>query len=799
MRLPARLITGHLVWTHDAAAWAVWRVPATSYPFLPAAQKLQWHARVRGLLMALPAEAQLLSVCRRVAPRELAAAVQQAVPDRWRASWREHTRADLARLTRSEVVERRFYLACRLLAPGSSGSLAAALGPLAAAFGVPSAPPPERHAARARRLAAELEARLTGQLRLERVSPAELGWLYRRAPRRGLADPPPPADTAPTTRAGTLVDDVVLLEGGDADDPGRPRHRRYLAVDVDGCRGYQTTAVIADMPAAFDFPGGGEWFLHVDDLPFAVDWCVRVTTVPNADAQAQARKQARQLTAQLEEYEGEPAGPPGTLAGALEGVDDEQAALSANPAEPELQATLALTIAAPDLAELETRAARLAAAHEPLGYTLQRPTGGQLALFTAGLPAAPRPAVCGDYVQHLLPRDLAAGAPFAVGEVGDPRGMLLGVSLDRATTAPVLFDPAFGPATNRSGSLGAFGALGSGKSYVIKRIALATLARGGQVVVLDRTVAGEYRRLAPVAPCRSAVVTLGDDADTCLDPLQVFTGADRVAIAQGFLAVLTRTAPTDGDGALLARVVREVADADAGRLVDVVAGLERLAARDRDARALHRKLTAIADHPLARLVFGAGAPLSLDADYVCFHAPGLSLPDREVLLTPHLARQLLPEQVFSQALLYLVAAVARALTFADPHRFGAALFDEAWALTASPQGRQLLLDGIRDGRKHNAAVWVLSQHPGDLGDDALSHLLGNRMLFRQPRGAAAAALAFAGLDADEDLAQLLETGLGEGQCLFRDVRDRIGLVGILDAGDPAVAAALDTTPGPVDG
>ncbi len=73
------------------------------------------------------------------------------------------------------------------------------------------------------------------------------------------------------------------------------------------------------------------------------------------------------------------------------------------------------------------------------------------------------------------------------------------------------------------------------------------------------------------------------------------------------------------------------------------------------------------------------------------------------------------------------------------------------------------------------------------------------MLFRQPRGAAAAALAFAGLDADEDLAQLLETGLGEGQCLFRDVRDRIGLVGILDAGDPAVAAALDTTPGPVDG
>src|SRR5437588_3003774 len=32
-----------------------------------------------------------------------------------------------------------------------------------------------------------------------------------------------------------------------------------------------------------------------------------------------------------------------------------------------------------------------------------------------------------------------------------------------------------------------------------------------------------------------------------------------------------------------------------------------------------------------------------------------------------------------------------------------------------------VLEAIRDGRKHLAATWVLSQHPEDLGDDALAH------------------------------------------------------------------------------
>src|SRR5690606_41021160 len=91
----------------------------------------------------------------------------------------------------------------------------------------------------------------------------------------------------------------------------------------------------------------------------------------------------------------------------------------------------------------------------------------------------------------------------------------------------------------------------------------------------------------------------------------------------------------------------------------------------------------------------------------------LALPDRETLDSEQRSRMMLPEQVLGQALLYLVAAVGRQVVFRDPSRFAAALYDEAWALLASPYGQNLLIEGVRDGRKHNGAIWMASQHPND--------------------------------------------------------------------------------------
>lgn len=216
---------------------------------------------------------------------------------------------------------------------------------------------------------------------------------------------------------------------------------------------------------------------------------------------------------------------------------------------------------------------------------------------------------------------------------------------------------------------------------------------------------------------------------------------------------------------------------------------------DEAARSLARRLDHYRRLGAGQLAFGDGTPVSLDADCIVFWAPNLALPDRDTLLNEHLARQMLPEQVLGHALLYLVAAVGRHVVFRDPTRFGAALYDEAWALLASPHGQRLLLEGVRDGRKHNGAIWLASQHPDDLGTGELVDLLGARFVFRQAPGAIGRALEFLGAAGSDDAASVLDRGLSTGHCLYRDVRDRIGLIQVLAPVLPELAEAFDTTPG----
>lgn len=809
MRPPARAIAGNLVYSTEGRVWAVYKVSPLPFAHRSADAKLTVHTRLRGLLMGLPDDAMLMAVCEHLDPWAVAERMLDGVDPGRAPLWGEAVAAEVDRLDRYHLFQRSHWLAFALADStrrGLTSAIGAVTSSVGAVFGLPPAPVAADDIEARARQAAAVRARL-GTVPLRPATPGEIRWLYARAVARGADEPFYDEDWEPRradeSRRGSLhvlapLTDAVFHEGGRADDENRPRHRRYLRVDTAAGSGYQALLALADMPHEFVFPGGGgEWFAHLEAAPFPVDWCVRLRSVPNAEAQVRARRQHRQLIGQLDEYEGEVTGAPSSLAEALAAVDDERAALAANPSERECQATVIFATWADNLVDLEEQAATLQAMFQPADYGLGRPTGGQLGLFRSMLPGTEPASVCRDYTQFLLARDLAAGTPFTGSDIGDPSGMLLGASLDAGVFAPVLFDPAYGPTINRSASLGITGALGSGKSYLAKLLCWATVARGGQVVTLDRTASAEYVSFAEVVPGRAQVVQLTVDAAISLDPLRVFSGEDRRRITLGFCSLLAGAPARSLEAAALAEAVDAVAELPEARLPDVIDQLQRIAERpgkhDPDAAAAARKLAHFSRLGVAQLAFGPGPALALDADFVVFHAPGLALADRDTLLNEHLAAQMLPEQVFGQALLYLVAAVARSVIFADRSRFAAALYDEAWALTASPQGHALLLEGVRDGRKHNAACWLASQSPRDLGETELVDLLGARFAFRQARGAAAAAQRFLGLDVDDATGQLLET-LAAGQCLLRDVRDRVGLVQVLEAPVRELRDAFDTNP-----
>lgn len=795
MRPPARAIAHHIVWGTDGGVWVTWRVEALPVAYQSVSEHVAVHAGLRGLLIALPAESMLLSVCERLDVWDVVADMIEDVDLDEHPAWAEVADATADALgDAGPLFRRRFYVSVRI-GDDEPSSMVDRLRRFAVPWGAGPLRLTDAQVDTALRRARTVEAQFSGHVRLTPVTPGELRWIYARSLRREIGEPALDDSWEPTLhRSGALahLTDVVVSEGGDRSDVNRPRHRRYLRVDTGERCAFQTVVALADLPHRFTFPGSGEVLAVPDSNGFPVDWCIRIRSVPNNLAQPKLRRQHRELIGQFDEYDGEIAGAPPELGDAVAGIEELRAQLATSPSEPELWATVLFSIAAATLQELEDRASALVSTLEPHEFGAGRPTGGQMALTRAFLPGSSAPSVADDYRQYLLARDLAGLGPCTASEVGDPRGLLIGTTTDTGVPAPVLFDAPYGPTVGATASIGVCGSLGSGKSFFLKRLCWDTVARGGQVVTIDRTAMGEYVKFAATIPGRAQVVELGPGTDVCLDPLASFEGEERTAIAIGFLSVLAGCATQSEEGACLAEAVHRVAD-HAGRLGDVVELLEQSGAEDAVARSLARRLAHYRRLGVASLAFGSGLPVDLDADLIVFWAPQLALPDRDTLVTEHLARQMLPEQIVGSALLYLVAALGRRVVFSDPSRFGAALYDEAWALLASPHGQRLLREGVRDGRKHNGAVWLASQHPDDLGSGDLVDLLGSRFVFRNSPGAVPAALRLLGCDDTSEAGGVIPQ-LGTGECLYRDVRTRIGRIQV---GRPALDRldeAFDTTP-----
>ena len=809
--IPARSIVDNLVWSNaDASVWACFTVNPFPYAYQPAREAMDIHARTEAALLAMGKEVLILSVARQLPQAEVIDRLRAGVDPTTAPAWTSRVDATVESFAEAATFTRHTFAVARLPQLDRRRTkherLQTAAAQIGAMFGIPAPLPSRADIASRQAQAEQLMAQLGQNLAITPTRPEIIRWLYQRAPLRGVFEPPLPPEAGSVSSAVAHLDrDAVYLEGGErgrAADPRRPRHWRYLTVNnPDYGPTHMSFHVLAEMPRTWVFPyvGRGEWLYQVDaQLPYPTDWALRIRAIDNYSARQKTLRAKRNLTGQFEEHGGDPAGAPTSLGAAIEAVEHKRERLEANPALPSMQVTVILSTTNQDIVELESQAEHLESVFRPHEFNFYRPTGGQLQAFSAMLPGSPTPMLSREYGQDLLPEGVASAMPFGGSEVGDPQGMLLGRSLDSVVPRPVLFDPAYAPTIDRSGSLAAVGQLGSGKSYFLKRVAFDTVARGSQVVVIDRTEAGEYSRLGDVMEADSQTVQLTEDSDITLDPFAVFdSDDDRLRYGVGFVTLLTGTPPSSTEGAYLYKAGRQVLEAAAAagrqpRLFDLISYLED--AESSEAHTLADKIQIYSEISFGRLVFGdSGRLLDLRSDYVVFHLPGLKLPGRGVPRDEYL-----PEQVFSQALLYLVSAFSRKVLFRSSHRFAALLLDEAHALLSSQQGWSLVSDLIRDGRKHFAAVWLASQLAVDFMayDDRtsdLDSLLGYRVVFRQSAKTAPAALEFLGLE-DRVQSSDLVTDLDTGQCLFRDVRGRTGLIAIAPEVDDSIEEAINTTP-----
>ena len=152
------------------------------------------------------------------------------------------------------------------------------------------------------------------------------------------------------------------------------------------------------------------------------------------------------------------------------------------------------------------------------------------------------------------------------------------------------------------------------------------------------------------------------------------------------------------------------------------------------------------------------------------------------------------EQRLSVALLYLVSQFARRLLNGMDRRVPKAIFlDEAWAITSTPEGAKLVPEVSRMGRSRNTALILVSQNAGDLLAEQVTNCISSVFAFRSSeRVEVANVMALLGVEASAEHQAVLR-GLGNGECLFRDLEGRAGRIAI-DLISEEMQRWLDTNP-----
>lgn len=855
-------IDGNVLHCADGTAWAVWRVQPPESSRSTGAQLRSLYDRTLAFTKALRGEVLLASLCEQVQPATVAArCLGEAGLDGADPHWLETVDNTWSQIEDLEVLGRTFWLAKPLGGTGwresGRGLIRAVSVTFSRALGVTTNPVSARERAVAVERARAAQVELGAAMPLRPATEAELLWWLTRAPVRGACEPQLERPDSTLAGPGSAVHGTgitlghgrrrarlaVLREtlfdvGGrtDTDDVPDCRSRaggllatlgrRYLKcvtpADPAPLVSYQALLVLAEMPSRLRFPGS-EILPMLADLPFGVDYALRITATGNEAARAANRRRTRDLLDQDDEHGADGAGIPADLLDAQEEQQDKNARLGSTSTEIELDVGVIACVWGATAGEADERACVLRGAFSGTEFTWERPLGGQTDLYRAMLPGYRTPMVVRDYAQNLLSSGFAMLLPFSSTEFGDPSGAMFGMVVDGGGIAPFHLDPTYGPSHDAAGGIAACGELGSGKSVLLKNVAaVVRLALGGRVIAVDRTRSREWIPVAAALPGDSQVVDVidpsldtdrADEADlsySC-DPLRVFTGKTSTGIAETFFAAWLDLESASDERDALATALGDVTarpDASSNALIDT---LTRHGETNAAARVLAQRLSRLRADPITRVVFDPElAPVDLlGADMVVFCTHEIPMPTKLEMDNERLAARINPRKLFGRAFHLLIAAIAREICF-HTDRWGEFICDEAYSVTGTPEGQQIALEFVRDGRKHGADMAFGSHDPLDLGDEVLRGLIAVRFLGRHRDHALARnGLAWIGRDPDDPAnLEVVTQGLSPitpvasdaerraraGEFLARDHSGRVARVKVITQPYRTLPTAVLTTP-----
>jgi len=379
------------------------------------------------------------------------------------------------------------------------------------------------------------------------------------------------------------------------------------------------------------------------------------------------------------------------------------------------------------------------------GTAIDRCSLVQDRVWGATLPLAHNPA---GLAYRTVTPNLGDTLPFLHHRAGTRGGALIGFSQPGHET--VLLDP-YDPALD-NGNLTCLGISGSGKTMFAQSFALKQIAKGGRVIVLDRST-GHWDDLVTAVP-GAAVHGVRLDSGFRINPWALPRGSTKpnqtkleylldlhtllVGELHGGVPALTAGERGLLEGAIRA-VYRETHDPQESDLYEWLLRAEAWA-RDETGDAVRgRQYGALAERLMPYIGHGTYAGL-LDG-------PTSVHPDAllEVFNFKGLADRLVP-----LAMLPLIEHIWSAI--ADPTRPTLVVLDEGWSLLNNPASARFVAEATRTGRHHGIATLNLSQlvtdYEGPLGRTVIDNASVSLLLAQSDHAMPEVAATF-GLTEDE--------------------------------------------------
>jgi hypothetical protein len=616
----------------------------------------------------------------------------------------------------------------------------------------------------------------TKHVRAYVATASELRWLVRRTQWRGIGDVP-----VPPGRPGWGGEILALLEG--------TLHNGHRFVRIEQAEGdsYVATLGFSYFPDRMPFPGS-EWLAHYEMFGFPVEASVRFLVVPPRRAARDANRKLAAAIDQARHISQTSAEMPLGLQDAASGARELEYAITKGH-EPLLYCWPRLMVAAPSEEELEARVHLVVERYADMGIELVRPTGEQLALFLESTPGDRRRS--SSYEQRQSVVTLAGSMYAATVSLGDSEGPYLGFSTGMSRTA-VHYDPLLAPQRNRPAAIAGIGEPGGGKTNLAYLLTYQARLRGTMAVMVDpKKEATGLARLPGLG--RVQTILLDEGYEGLLDPFRVGedTAYSSMLAAELCRQFLSPRLSQEVEPALIAAAERTARSPEPS-LTRMAALLEDVGTGPAIVQA-SETLRAIANMPMARICFaGKEIPrLRLEDALTVIQFSQLSLP--EAGSDPQFWT--IPERLAVGVMFALTALLRSVIDMGTPSQPKLVVLDEAWALTGSSRGRDLVTRLARTGRSKNTALLLLTQNARDLLDERVTNNLSSVFCFRaSDPNEIKAMLQLLGVE-DDELYTTEFPMLRSGECFFRDLDGRAGRLQV-DLVPPALREAFDTTPRP---